>query len=88
MIRSKSYLLRDVAGKQVVVPLGKAATTFPGMLSLNATGAYLWQLLEQEQTEDSLVEAFCARYDVDESTAREDITACLGKLRSVGAIEE
>lgn len=88
MRRSKSFLLREVAGKQVVVPLGKAATAFPGMLSLNATGAYLWQLLEQEQTEGSLVKAFCERYDVAESTAREDIAACLSKLRSVGAIIE
>ena len=83
-----SFLLREVAGKQVVVPLGRAAVEFPGMLTLNATGAYLWKLLEQEQTEDSLVQAFCQRYDVDAETARLDIQACLEKFRSVGAIEE
>lgn len=88
MIRSNSFLLREVAGKQVVVPLGKAAATFPGMLTLNETGAYLWQLLEKEQTEDSLVKHFCGRYDVNADTAREDITAFLTKLRSVGAIAE
>ena len=88
MKRNNSFLLREVAGKQVVVPLGKAAAAFPGMLTLKATGVYLWQLLEQEQTEDSLVKAFCERYDVNESTAREDITACMVKLRSVGAIIE
>jgi len=88
MKRKTSFLLREVAGKQVVVPLGKAAVDFPGMLTLNNTGVYLWQLLEQEQTEDALVQAVCGRYDVAEATAREDITEFLKKLRSVGAITE
>ena len=88
MKRNESFLLRQVAGKQVVVPLGKAAVEFPGMLTLNSTGVYLWELLAQEQTEDSLAKAFCQRYDVDEATAREDITAFLEKLRSVKAITE
>ena len=88
MKRKQSFLLREVAGKQVVVPLGKASVDFPGMMTLNSTGVYLWQLLEQDQTEDSLVEAFCARYDVAEDMARADIAACLEKLRSVKAIEE
>ena len=88
MKRSSDFLLREVAGKLVIVPLGKAASKFVGMLTLNATGAYLWELLEQEQTEDSLVADFCRRYEVDENTAREDITAFLTKLRSVGAIVE
>ena len=88
MKRNGSFLLREVAGKQVVVPLGKAAVAFPGMLTLNDSGVYLWQLLEQEQTEDSLVQAMCARYDVTDDTAREDIAAFLTKLRSVGALTE
>lgn len=70
------------------MPLGKAAVDFPGMLTLNGSGVCLWELLEQEQTVDSLVQAFCGRYDVKEETAREDINAFLSKLRSVGAIEE
>ena len=88
MKRAECFLLREVAGKQVVVPLGKAAENFNGMLTLNGTGAYLWQLLEQEQTEDSLVMAFRQRYDVDEETARKDISAFVDKLRSVSAIIE
>lgn len=88
MKRRNDFLLREVAARQVIVPLGRAAQEFPGMLSLNATGAYLWQLLEQEQTEDSLVEALCQRYAVDEDTARKDVTAFVNKLRDVHAITE
>jgi len=88
MKRSASFLLRQVAGRQVVVPLGKAAVDFPGMLTLNDSGVFLWELLAQEQTEESLAEAMCGRYQVTEQVAREDIAAFLGKLRSVGAVTE
>ena len=88
MKRNTSFLLREVAGKQVVVPLGKAAVEFPGMLTLNATGVELWNLLENEQTEDSMVAAVCEKYAVEEAVAREDIVAFLEKLRSVGALCE
>lgn len=88
MKRSTSFLLRQVAGRQVVVPLGKAAVDFPGMLTLNDSGVFLWDLLAQEQTQESLVEAMCDRYEVTRELAREDIEGFLTKLRSVGAITE
>ena len=86
MKRSPDFLLRQVAGKQVAVPVGQASVKFHGMLTLNGTSAYVWQLLEQEQTIDSLTQAMCARYEVDADTARNDVTAFVEKLRAVGAI--
>lgn len=86
MKRSEEFLLRPVAGKQVVVPVGKAASRFVGMLTLNDSGVFLWQLLEQEQTVQTMTQALCSRYEVTEQTAQADVEAFLEKLRSVGAI--
>lgn len=86
MKRSADFLLRDVAGTLVIVPVGAAVSAFPGMITLNPTGAYIWELLEQEQTVDSLVEAMIARYDVDAKKAREDVEAFVEKMQSTGAI--
>ena len=86
MKRSTDFLLRDVAGTLVVVPVGAAVATFPGMITLNETAAYIWELLEQEQTVDSLVEAMAERYDAPAEKIREDVEALVERLRSVGAI--
>ena len=86
MKRCADFLLRDVAGSIVIVPVGAAVTAFPGMVTLNATGAYIWELLETEQTEGSLTQALVARYEVDEATALEDIRAFVEKLKKIGAI--
>lgn len=86
MKRSADFLLRDVAGTLVIVPVGAAVSAFPGMITLNATGAYIWELLESEQTVQSLVDALVARYEVGEDVARTDVEAFLEKLRPTGAI--
>jgi len=88
MKRNPDFLLREVAGALVVVPVGQASIDFPGMITLNATGAHLWELLETEQTLDSLVEATVSRYEVDAELARRDVEAFVAKLMPTGAIEE
>ena len=86
MKRNSDFLLRDVAGTRIIVPVGAAVTAFPGMITVNATGAYIWELLENEQTVESLTEALLARYDVTEAQAEEDIKTFLLELENTGAI--
>lgn len=86
MKRNDNFLLRDVAGTLVVVPVGAAVAAFPGMITLNPTGAYIWELLETEQTVQSLVDALVARYEVDEEKARTDVEGFIAKLEPTGAI--
>ena len=86
MKRSPDFLLRDVAGAMVIVPVGAAVSAFPGMVTMNATGVYLWELLEQNQSVQSLAEALAARYDVDLETATADVNAYVAKLKPIGAL--
>ena len=88
MKRHGDFLLREVAGRQVIVPVGKQAAKFFGMISLNETGAFLWQQLETEQTVDSLAQALTGNYEVSEELARKDVEAFLEKLRPTGALVE
>lgn len=86
MKRSDAFILRQVAGKHVLVPIGNAAVEFPGMVELNPTGSYVWQLLETEQTEDQLLQALLNKFDAEEAAVRADLDKFLSRLRSVNAI--
>lgn len=86
MKRNPNFLLREVAGKQVVVPVGAASVEFGGMINLNAVGAYLWQALETEQTVDTLTAALTDRYEVATEIAQADVEAFVKSLTEVGAI--
>lgn len=87
MKRSADFLLRQVAGSQVLVPVGAATKRFPGMIRMNDTGCYLWRLLETEQTRESLTKALLARYEVTAEQAAQDVDAFVDKLLPTGAVE-
>ena len=84
----EGYLLREVAGSSVVIPLGKDVVDFNGMITLSETGAFLWKVLEKGADEKALVSAMLEEYDVDEKTALEDIRAFVTKLSNAGIITE
>ena len=86
MIRNENFLLQDVAGTKVIVPIGDAVVTFSGMITVNETGAYIWQLLEQEQTAESLAKAIAESYEVTEAQAAADVAAFLSQLQPTGAV--
>ena len=88
MKRNADFLLRQVAGSQVLVPVGAATKQFPGMIRVNPTGCYLWELLETEQTRETLAKALQNRYEVTLEQAAEDVDAFVSKLLPTGAIEE
>ncbi len=85
---NENFLLRDVAGQKVVLPVGEAAERFNGMIRLNDTGILLWTLLEQETNEEALLAAMLKEYEIDEETARADIHRFIETLRKAGILEE
>lgn len=84
----EGFLLREVAGSFVVVPVGKAAVDFGGMMTLNPVGAFVWRALETPTTEAAIVEQVLAAYDVDAQTAQRDVRIYLDKLRAAGLLED
>ena len=80
------YLLREVAGTFVVVPVGKV--DFDGMIRLNETGRFLWKHLETPTTESELADALLTEYNVDRSVAERDVAAFLAKLRDASLLAE
>lgn len=86
MRRNPDFLLRVVAGTNVVVPIGMATENFAGMINLNASGVFLWNQLETDQTPETLAEALTREYEVDMTRARMDVNRFLERLIPTGAI--
>jgi hypothetical protein len=86
MKRKDEYIIRRVAGKYVIMPTGDETFRFEGMISTNETGALLWDALAEDVTEEQLVRALRAEYDVDEATAAADVGAFLDSVRNAGLI--
>ena len=83
----KNFVLRQVAGTWVVLPLGAETVNFSGMLQLNESGAMLWRVLEEGGSQDVLVEALLGEYDVPREQAEADVQEFLAKLDQAGCIQ-
>lgn len=88
MRRNENFILRQTAGLTVILPVGEASVHFPGMISVNETGAVLWEQLAGEQTLDTLAKALTGEYEVDLEQAKRDAAAFLEQLRGPGALVE
>ena len=75
------FVLRKVAGNYIAVATGEEAVNFNAMVTTNETGAFLWEKLKNETTEEELLKVLLSEYDVDEETAKADISEFLEKLR-------
>lgn len=83
----EGFLLREVAGNIIVVPVGDAAINFNGMVNLNETGAFLWKKLQDDVDKYYLLEELMKEYDVDEETAKADIANFVNKMYGAGLLD-
>jgi hypothetical protein len=75
----EGFLLREIAGKIVVLPCAEELN-LNLMLTLNGTGRFLWEKLESGATAEGLVSGLMEAYDVPEDRARQDVTVFVEKL--------
>ncbi len=83
----EGFILRTVAGQNVVVPVGNNAMNFNAAITLNDSAAFLWKQLESEKTEQELLTALTDEYEIDQATAKGDISVFLNVLKEHGILE-
>ena len=70
----RNFVLREIAGEYIIIPTGKTALEFNGLITVNEIGMELWKMLQED--------------DVEEDVAREDIQDFLDKLTDGGILTE
>lgn len=84
----KGFAKREIAGSNIVVPVGKASSDFNGMITLNGTGSFFWDCLCSETSIDEVVDKVCAEYEADRNTVKKDVEAFVAMLRENCLLEE
>ena len=82
------FAVREIVGEYVMVPLGRGALEFSGMISTSETGALLVEALKQDVTREDLLQRILDEYDVDIPTANADLDEFLNQLRKLKILIE
>ena len=82
------FVLEQVGDTYLAVAVGGRADSFSGLVRMNGTGAFLWNLMvEQDITREELLVKLLATYEVSRDVALADIIAFETKLRNGGILE-
>ena len=83
----KNFILREIAGTYIVVAVGEAVKNFNAVINLNETGAFLWKAIEKGTTEEELISLVVSEYEIDETTAKEDVLAFIQRLKEANLLD-
>ena len=82
----QGYTLRGIADSFVVVPT-EDNLSLDGMVTLNQSGAFLFNALKTEKTKEELLALMLKEYKIDEQTAKADIEIFIERLLKTGIVE-
>ena len=83
----EGFCIRKILDETIIIPTGKAAHCLSGLIAVNETGEFLFQLLQTEQTIDSLVAEMLNEFEVDTETAEVGVKAFVKVLTDNGMLE-
>lgn len=85
---SEQFILREIAGEYILIPIGEKAISVKGLIALSESGAILYRKLKDGCTREALVAALTAEYEVSELEAAQDIDAFLNQMRLLNMLVE
>ena len=80
-------MLRDVGGQSLLVPIGAKVKDMNALITLNATGRRVWELLAEDRTAEDLIGRVAAEFEADPVRIGADVLAFLERLRQLGLVE-
>ena len=82
---NSGFISHDDGDDKLLVSTG--GTKFSGMVRSNGTAGFIITCLENETTEDEIVEKMLAEYDAPREVIARDVKKVIEQLRGSGAID-
>ena len=82
------FVVKSIAGQNVVMSLGEASKIFNGIIKLNDSAKFIWDMLAQGSDRDEIVDALSIEYQgVDRATLERDVDALIDTLKGANILE-
>lgn len=88
MRANKNFVLRNVGGRSVAVPIGEECKRFNGVIKLNETAKWIFESVESGLMEDEAVAAMTEQYEVSLEHARESYRNTVEKMLAAGLLRD
>lgn len=85
---NNDFLIREVAGENILIATGNASQDFNGLITINEVAKFILENIDACENEDDLIRKITEEFDIDEETARNDAREYIYQALSVGIILE
>ena len=83
-----NVIRRNVAGEDILIPIGDSALEHNGLFVLTPTGAEIWDALVEGKPLEEIAANMAEEYDIDTETLRKDVLGLIEKLAKLGLVTE
>lgn len=80
MKRNEQFMLREVAGEQILIPVGEATRAINGLITLNPTAVFIWNHIENCKDADEMVALMLDHFEGDEAKIEDETRRFLAIL--------
>lgn len=81
---NQEFVLREIAGDYILIPIASADDVFNGVITLNDTGAFIWKQIEDGKNIEDIVNALQNEYEVTGEIAKRDIQKLCDNFKKLG----
>ena len=85
---NENVIHRNVAGEDMLVPVGEAAGEMNGLYVLTSTGGEIWDMLAEGKTVDEIVTIMSEDYGEDPKMIRKDVLEVIAKLKALNLVAD
>ena len=82
----KDFILREIMGDVVLVPINQSTSQFNGLITVNELGKFIWENIESAKDEDELLQRILDEYEVERDVAKKDLDEFLQVLKDMDII--
>lgn len=82
------YILKKVAGENIVIATGAARLSFNGIITFNEVGAEVFSRLDGTRTLEQIVDEIASIYNAPKNVIEADIKKLVEKMKNQGLLEE
>lgn len=83
-----NFLLREIAGEGILIPVGEANMFTNSVINMNETSQYLWKQFEEPQTVQEVIKKAKDAYNAPDGVIEKEVIEFMNSFLEVGLLEE
>ena len=87
MKKKEQFIVRKIMDDFVLMPYGKTAHRFSGMIMTTETGAFIWEHIEEVNSPEEMAKLLTEEFEVSYEEALADVKVLFDNFQKAGWIE-